>query len=284
MSHFTEYKRNATSPEDRNLGDEWADWDGKGGYTIHASRGLFLGYSAAVLLMTNAGLFLLAYLVSPRLAQWNGYLPLVAFVLISVFCAVTAVLYLQTALTAVFERNFFLFRVRPYQFFDFVFSKVFRLSQLMKVSRDRMGNSFVRVSNSVARSLKVRGRRERVLVLLPRCLRPEQIKEISAFSKEHGVNVHTVSGGELARKRVKELKPTAVVGVACERDLVSGIRDVGIKLSVIGVPNERPDGPCKNTYVDVGKVKAAVLFYLGLDGGTNSSEPTDHKPTEGIEI
>jgi len=263
MSHLTQYKSDAKSPDGRNLGDEWADWDGRSGRTVHAGKSLFLGYAAAVLLLLNAALVVFAYLISPRLTLWNAYLPAVFFSTVGIFALVTLLLYVQVAMTAHFERNFFLFRIRPYQFFNFVFSKVFKLSHLMRVSRDRMGNSFVKVSNAVARALKVQGKRERVLVLLPRCLKVEQIKEINAFGKEHDVYVHTVSGGELARKRVKELKPTAVVGVACERDLVSGIRDVGIKLSVIGIPNERPDGPCVNTYVNMDEVKKAVLFYLG---------------------
>ena len=271
MSHFTEYKGKTASPDGRNLGDEWVDWDGKGGHTIQAGKGLFLGYTAAVLLIVNAALFLFVYLVSPRLMLWYIHLPTVAFSLAGIFATMTVILYAQVALTTIREQNFFLFRIRPYQFFNFVFSKVFKLAQLTRVSRDRMGNSFVKVSNAVARALKVKGKGERVLVLLPRCLRPELVKEISAFSKEHGVDVHTVSGGELARKRVRELKPTAVVGIACERDLVSGIRDVGVKLSVIGIPNERPDGPCVNTYVNMDEVKKAILFYLSPSAAVRQS-------------
>lgn len=262
MSHFAEYKSSTTSPDGRNLGDEWADWDGRGGGTLHAGKGLFLGYAAVVLLFIDAILFISVYLVSPRLNQWHPYMSWVAGIGATLFAVVTALWYVQLILTARFERNFFLFRNGAYRVFDLVFTKVFRFAEMMHISRDKMGNSFVRVSNAVSRALRISGREERVLVLLPRCLKPEQIKEINSFKEIYGIHVHTVSGGELARKKVKELKPTAVVGIACERDLVSGIRDVGVKLSVIGIPNERPDGPCKNTYVDMEEVKRAIEFYV----------------------
>jgi hypothetical protein len=263
MSHFSEYKSNASSPDDRNLGDEWADWDGAGGGTLHSGKGLFLGYSGAVVALMNVAIVFAVYLMSPRLAEWHPFLPLVVWTLALVFALLTFFWFVQLVFTAMLERNFFLLKGGAYRVFDLVFSKVFRLATAARISRDRMGNSFVNVSNAVNRALKVPGRQERVLVLLPRCLKPEQIKEINSYKDTYGIFVHTVSGGELARKKVKELKPTAVVGIACERDLVSGIRDVGVKLSVIGIPNERPEGPCKNTYIDLAKVREAIEFYLG---------------------
>jgi len=42
--------------------------------------------------------------------------------------------------------------------------------------------------------------------------------------------------------------------VACERDLSSGIADVG-RIPVIGIVNDRPNGPCYNTNVDVDAIR-----------------------------
>ena len=83
------------------------------------------------------------------------------------------------------------------------------------------------------------------------------------FKNVYPVEIYPVSGGELARKKVREIRPTAVIGVACERDLVAGIRDVGNKFSVIGIPNIRPEGPCKNTYIDLEELEKAIQFYVG---------------------
>lgn len=52
----------------------------------------------------------------------------------------------------------------------------------------------------------------------------------------------------------KKLKPKMILSVACERDLTSGIIDVG-KIPVVGIVNERPNGPCYNTCVDVSVLK-----------------------------
>ena len=107
------------------------------------------------------------------------------------------------------------------------------------------------------------GRQEKLLILLPRCLAKEELVAINALKDRYPLEVHTVSGGELARKKVRELRPTAVIGVACERDLVSGIRDVSQKISVIGIPNQRPEGPCRNTRIDMGELTRAIEFYVG---------------------
>ena len=60
---------------------------------------------------------------------------------------------------------------------------------------------------------------------------------------------------------VKQARPKAIVAVACERDLTSGIQDV-FPLPVLGVLNERPFGPCFNTKVDINKLEAAILTFM----------------------
>ncbi|MDI3538299.1 MAG: uncharacterized protein PWQ13_322, partial [Bacillota bacterium] len=64
------------------------------------------------------------------------------------------------------------------------------------------------------------------------------------------------------RKRVEELRPKAVVAVACERDLTSGLLDV-YPLPVLGILNDRPHGPCVDTRVDMERVRQAVLEFTG---------------------
>jgi len=70
------------------------------------------------------------------------------------------------------------------------------------------------------------------------------------------------TGGTLARMKVKEARPKAIVAIACERDLASGMADV-FPIPVIGVLNERPNGPCCNTTVDPKRVRAAVEQLIG---------------------
>lgn len=64
-------------------------------------------------------------------------------------------------------------------------------------------------------------------------------------------------GGTLARAIIKEYQPRLIIAVGCERELESGINDV-YPLPVIGIINQRPNGPCKNTTLNMSKVEEVV--------------------------
>ncbi len=263
MSHFRQYQGDAQAEDGRNLGDEWTDWDGRDGQSTAAGRALFLLFSAIVSAGMGIAALLFVYLVSPRLAMWHASLPAIAWALALLFALVAALWFAFFALTATTGRRLIGSPHRLKPLFDAVFSGTFHAARCFGISRDRMGHSFVRVSNSVSRALKPQARQERLMILLPRCLAKEQLQAINALKERYPLTVHTVSGGELARKKVKELKPTAIIGVACERDLVSGIRDVGNRFSVIGIPNRRPQGPCKETLIDMRELIDAIEFFVG---------------------
>lgn len=263
MGHLKDYKIDASPVGDRMLGDEWADWDGQAGMTVRAGRRLFLTLSAVALAISCIFGFTFVYLISPRLEGWHPWLVPIAWAVPLVFTSASALWFALLVATIILGRDVFPFRKAPDLFMNFVFSRAFRLADLLGISRDGVGHSFVRVSNTISRATISCGCKERLLVLLPRCLSKEELSTINDLKGRYGFEVHTVSGGELARKKVKELKPTAVIGVACERDLVSGIRDVGRRISVIGIPNKRPDGPCRNTHIDIAELIDAVEFYLG---------------------
>jgi Uncharacterized conserved protein len=70
-----------------------------------------------------------------------------------------------------------------------------------------------------------------------------KIGELVTLSEELGFHFVVSTGGTLSRQMIKAIKPKAVLAIACERDLTSGIQDT-YPLPVIGVLNERPCGPC----------------------------------------
>lgn len=263
MSHLKEFKSDVAAPDGRALGDEWADWDGQGGTTIREGKNLFLSFAGVVLLFTDLLICFFIYMIAPRLTAWAPWLPSAAWGAAGLFIAITGFLFVALAATSSSERNLIPLKRSVGPLLDLVFSRAFRLGTLAGISRDRMGHSFVLVSNSVARAMKPAGRQEKLLILLPRCLAKEELVAINALKEKYPLEIHTVSGGELARKKVRELRPTAVIGVACERDLVSGIRDVSQKISVIGIPNQRPEGPCRNTRIDMSELTRAIEFYVG---------------------
>jgi len=118
----------------------------------------------------------------------------------------------------------------------------------------------------------------KILLLLPHCLQVDQceirltyniqnckrcgkcgIRDLIQVAEDNHMNIFIATGGSLARRVISEIKPDAVVAVACENDLSSGIAD-SYPLPVLGVPNERPQGPCVNTRVDIAKIRDAVMF------------------------
>lgn len=118
----------------------------------------------------------------------------------------------------------------------------------------------------------------RVLLLLPHCLQTDEcdvrithnvskckrcgrceIKDLVEIAEARNLAISVATGGTIARRIVTEARPDAIVAVACERDLSSGIVDT-YPLPVLGITNERPCGPCLNTKVDLSKVKEALDF------------------------
>jgi Protein of unknown function DUF116. len=53
-----------------------------------------------------------------------------------------------------------------------------------------------------------------------------QVSDLIKLKEKYGVKVAVATGGTLARKVVKDIKPKAIIAIACERDLTSGILDV----------------------------------------------------------
>ena len=263
MSHFKEIKNKSSDVNDRNLGDEWIDWNGKDEDVIKVGKGLFLLFSLGVILISDLFLVVLIYMISPRLVTYFEELPSAAWIMVFLYVLITTFWYLELLITTYREKNFFFFKSRPHFHFEWLYIKVVKLATLFGVSKDNIGNSIVKVSNAISKATKKPNKSEKVLVLLPRCLTKTELKKIMDFKQIYPIEVCTVSGGELARKKVKEIKPTAVIGVACERDLVAGIRDVGGDFSVIGIPNIRPNGPCKDTNVDLEELEDTIKFYVG---------------------
>lgn len=133
-------------------------------------------------------------------------------------------------------------------------------------------NRLVRLGNIKTKS---------ILLLLPHCLQISDcdvrithniynckrcgrcgIKDLISLAENNNLNLFVATGGTLARKIVKEKRPEAIVAIACERDLSSGIID-SYPLPVLGITNKRPFGPCFNTQVDPVDVKEAIEFFAG---------------------
>jgi hypothetical protein len=151
---------------------------------------------------------------------------------------------------------------------------------MMGISKDTIRQSFVAMNNSLVVSQKLIVPPDRILVLLPHCLQLFDcdikvtggidkcircgrcdIKGLAELAGKYRIAISVATGGTLARKVIVEKRPKLVIAVACERDLTSGIKDC-YPLPVIGILNERPNGPCFDTLVDVTDIEQALLSVL----------------------
>ncbi len=139
-----------------------------------------------------------------------------------------------------------------------------RLAGISGIARDRIGNSFVKFHNDLMYATRTGKSSKKILVLLPRCLSAEVRAKVKELGEKYQFVAYTAFGGDEARKAVKDNNPDAVIGVACERDLISGIQDTAPKMPVFGIPNKRPEGPCKNTSVDIKELEKIVKYCLNI--------------------
>ncbi|MBN1352806.1 DUF116 domain-containing protein [candidate division KSB1 bacterium] len=252
--------------KDRKLGDEWAEWNGslcENDINVEAGKRLYIGFALLSIILISVAAFIFWYLVSPRfyilstqLAEVMRYTIIGAVILLFIWL-------LMNVLSIIFDKNLLL-RIWGIEFsLCFFVPVVMRISKRFGVNKDKMGHSFVKVSNSLIHATKKNFDQVKILILLPHCLQRSILNAIKELANQYHISAFVASGGSIARKIIQEQNPTAVIGIACERDLVSGIQDIVPKIPVIGIPNRRPEGPCKNTTVDFREVEEAIRFFLG---------------------
>ncbi len=163
---------------------------------------------------------------------------------------------------------------------NLLFPVTLQVGKLLGINEDKIKNSFIEVNNQLVLIRKIRVQPGELLVLAPHCLQfngcPHkitrdirncrrcgrcQVTDFMKLKEEFKINVAVVTGGTLARKYLKEYNPKAVVAIACERDLTSGVLD-SYPLPVLGILNERPNGPCQETCVELDRVREAVQRFI----------------------
>lgn len=115
-----------------------------------------------------------------------------------------------------------------------------------------------------------------ILLLLPHCLHRQScprnvvhsldecrrcgdcsVGALAGIRDDFKVVACVVGGGREALVQVRNPAIKAVVAVACDKELVQGIRAAFPK-PVLAVPNQTPEGPCKNTLADPAEVVKAI--------------------------
>ncbi len=250
---------------DRSLGDEWAGWTGnlsEHEKEIREGISLFFGLYFSALFAVFAVIIGFFYLIMPRLNQVNENLDII---ILSVISAVFLLIFLWSALlllTCVTGRKLVPLIGSGGPHIEWIFPAIYKIAGFLGISRDRVRNSFALVNNRVVYAVKKKFKSLRLLALLPRCLDRETRMKVMEITKKYGVKSFTATGGSSALKMVKKENPDAIIGVACERDLAAGMADAPHNIPTIAIANQRPEGPCKNTKIDVDEFERAIKFFL----------------------
>jgi len=249
---------------DRRLGHEWDEWDGSplpNGGDFTAPPHLFFIWSAAALGFCLGAVALVLYLLAPRFALLHPAIPTglwagLAITTIGLWAWWGAILLsfrLDKVLLpgALAERGLFLRLMR-------VTSRVAgRFGR-----RDWVENAAVQVYNALASNRARKVGPGELLILIPRCLSKQTLDGVLAVAGRYQVPVFVATRGQLARRVIRERRPRAVVAVACERDMVSGLHDVAGRVPVLGLTMTLPSGPCRDAVLDLERLEEWVKRFV----------------------
>lgn len=245
---------------------------------------IFIILASLSVLLAALFTYLIWFVSSPGLVGINRHLPTLlgfsgAVVILAFFIGVAGIVLAILGLPVLR-----LFHGWAWNTINMLFPLAVFLGRVFRIPKSNIEQSFIEISNHLVRNQHIKVPAERILILTPHCLQldtcPHKItrdirncRRCGACSvgpllelvDKYGVNMAVATGGTLARQVVKTIRPKAIIAVACERDLTSGIQDV-FPLPVVGVLNERPCGPCFNTRVDVRKVEETIKYFLNDEG------------------
>lgn len=176
------------------------------------------------------------------------------------------------------EVNRYLMRIN-YTIIRCIFPIISNMGKFAGISKDEIRKIFIKINNAYIYSNKYSFNSEDLIILIPHCIQNHncklkvtndidnckkcgmcKINELLQLKEKYNTKIFIATGGTLARKVIIDNKPKAVIAVACERDLTSGVRDVK-GIPVLGVFNLRPNGPCVDTNINFKEVEEAISFF-----------------------
>lgn len=249
---------------DRRLGHEWDAWDGtplpRGGDFDSPPR-LFFAWSALATAVGVGSLFLLLWLLRPHLASIHPRLVTGLAVGLAALAALAWTWWSLLAMSYALRRPLLTERLAERGLYLRLMRWTSRVANRFGM-RDWVENASVKVYNTLALIRKRKVRTGELLLLVPRCLSRDALDGVLGVAKRYAVPVFVATRGQLARRVIRERRPRAVVAVACERDMVSGLHDVAGKVPVLGLVLRLPSGPCKDTVLDLGQLEEWVRAYV----------------------
>src|SRR5256885_767723 len=272
---------------DRRLGHEWDEWDGRplpGNGDFSAPPGLFFRFAALTIGIGMAVGAALIFLLGPRLGTLWAMLPRTLWLALGAASAATWV-WFGTLLLSFYggvlalpegwlERGPYLRLMSLTSFVSRAFGK-----------RDWVEHAAIDVYNTLAERRRRTVGKGELLVLIPRCLSKQALDGVLAIAGRYDVPVFVATRGQLARRVIRERRPRAVVAVACERDMMTGLRDGAGRVPVLGLTMRLPNGPCRDATRDLEALGRHQAVEHGGDplrsGVENDGESTRVGPEVG---
>lgn len=247
----------------------------RGGYQRPKKR-LFIGMLLLATLLCALVLAGVWYIARPGLANILPILPLVLGIVFALMVGIVFIGILNMVLVINNLPYLPFFRRKSYELINMLFPLAVKVAKPFGITRRKLEGSFIATSNLMFNRMGIRVPADKLLVVTPHCLQlascPYKITRdphnchhcggcdidwLVRMSDEMGFHFFVATGGTLARQIIYQNKPKAVLAIACERDLMSGIQDV-YPLPAVGVLNIRPNGPCYNTHVDQAEFRAQL--------------------------
>ncbi len=238
---------------------------------------LLLSVASAVVLILA---FLLWWVPSVGLENIHPSLPLLFGLLLGSVVLVLVGGLSLLVLTLLTGRDLFMTNWLRKIVVKYQFPAIISIGKLVGIDHDQLQQSFIVLNNQLVEAKKLRVPAEKTMILLPHCIQMFDcsikitgdvkkcircgkcdISGLLELANAYGIDMAVATGGTLARKLIVEKRPKLIIAVACERDLTSGIRD-SYPLPVIGVLNQRPNGPCFNTHILLPDVEQALKHYV----------------------
>lgn len=249
---------------DRRLGHEWDEWNGQplpNTGDFDSPPTLFFRWAALTLMLGLGTLALVLFLLGPRIALFAPSAPTVLWIGLGVVSSLTWLWFVLIQFAFVLNRSLL----------PEVLAERGPLLRLMRWTskvagrfgrRDWVENAAVKVYDALALARGRKVGKGELLLLIPRCLSKTALDGVLSIAGKYEVPVFVATRGQLARRVIRERRPRAVVAVACERDMVSGLHDVAGKVPVLGLTMTLPSGPCKDAGIDLGRLEEWVRAYV----------------------
>lgn len=259
-----------------------AKWDGSPeSIDYKPGKGAYLALIVIAILAAGFGGFFLWYIPTVGLENIHPALPVLlglALIVAGVIIIGGSIVIISAAISG---RVPFYSKWLRWLLLKFYLPIMIGAGSLLKIPKIKIEQTFISLNNQMVLLMGRRFRPEKILLLMPHCIQFDNCKikvtrnvkncvgcgkceigELQTLMNEYGVDLFISTGGTVARRKVYEDRPDAVIAVACERDLTSGLQDA-YPLPVFAIVNKRPRGYCMETGVAVQDVRDAIKSLMG---------------------